>query len=51
MNKLDEYKEKLNYDVWVDVTNLPRKIFQESIKEYHASTTKRRKKSGEGVDE
>ena len=58
MNKIDEYKKKINYDVWADVTgipfqqetevaSLPRKIFQDSIKEYHASNSKKRKKSGE----
>ena len=29
MNKIDEYKKKINYDVWEDMTNLPRKIFQD----------------------
>jgi|TARA_R110002074_G_scaffold6996_1_gene30689 hypothetical protein len=47
MNKIDEYKKKINYDVWEDVTNLPRKLFQEGVKEYHDSNSKKRKKSGE----
>ena len=61
-NKIDEYKKKINYDVWADVTNVPfqqetevasrilRNLFQDSIKEYHASNSKKRKKSGEEVD-
>ena len=35
MNKIDEYKKKINYDVWEDITNLPRKLFQEGIIQYH----------------
>ena len=23
MNKIDEYKKKINWDVWVDVTSIP----------------------------
>ncbi len=45
MNKIDEYKKKMNYDVWEDVTSLPKKLFQDAILEYHASNSKKRKKS------
>ncbi len=39
MNKIDEYKKKMNYDVWEDVTKLQRKLFQDGILEYHASNS------------
>jgi|TARA_Y100001963_G_scaffold140526_1_gene207666 hypothetical protein len=45
MNKIDEYKKKINYDAWEDVTKLPRKLFQDAILEYHASNSKKSKKS------
>ena len=41
MNKIDEYKKKINYDVWEDMTNLPRKIFQDGILEYHYSISEK----------
>ena len=59
MNKIDEYKKKINYDIWADVTDIPfgketevasrilRNLFQDSINQYHASNSKKRKKSGE----
>ena len=73
-NKIDEYKKKLNHDVWADVSGIPfqqeteaawvdeafadvwfdvtetmrtRKLLQASIREYHASNSKKRRKSGE----
>ena len=45
MNKIDEYKKKINYDVWGDMTAIPRKLFQDAILEYHASNSKKSKKS------
>ncbi len=39
MNKIDEYKKKINYDVWEDMTAIPRKLFQDSVKEYHNSNS------------
>tara|TARA_R100000008_G_C3536511_1_gene142331 strand:- start:249 stop:404 length:156 start_codon:yes stop_codon:yes gene_type:complete len=45
MNKIEEYKKKMNHDVWEDITNLPRKLFQDANLEYHASNSKKPKKS------
>ena len=42
MNKIDEYKKKINYDVWGDMTAIPRKLFQDSVKEYHNSNSQNR---------
>ena len=41
MNKIDEYKKKINYDATADITSLPRKIFQDCIKEYHYSISEK----------
>lgn len=42
MNKIDEYKKKINYDAWADVTSLSRNLFQDSIKDYHNSHSENR---------
>ena len=42
--KIDEYKKKVNYDVWADVSNL-QKIFQDGIINHHKSISKKPKKS------
>ena len=42
MNKIDEYKKKINYDAWADVTSLSRNLFQDNIREYHYSHSEKR---------
>ena len=42
--KIDEYKKKVNYDVWADGSNL-QKIFQDGIINHHKSISKKPKKS------